>query len=160
MTNFKAMDKVAIDKAITSIKTRGTKLDNDIQKAALSIVLHVNDHHEVSLVNKLIDAMPKGSRVNALREWFMKHGKVVFNEEEQVFEPSRDAAKDFDLALAEHWTSCKPEPKFRPIDLQKEIDKLFARAKKAANSEDAKKHNIPKKTLEALGALATEEEEE
>lgn len=158
MATFKAMNKEQIVSAINSIQKNGKKLDNDIQKAALSIVQHVNQFHEVSLVNRLIEAMPKGSRVNALREWMMKHAKVTFNEAEQVFEPSREEPKNFDLALAEHWTSCKPEPKFRPINLQEEVNKLVKRAMTAANSENASKHNISEDLLEKLLDLAVIEE--
>jgi hemerythrin superfamily protein len=150
------MDVKKITAQISSISGRGKKWDRDVQTCALSIVQHVNEHHEVSLVNLLVDSMPKGSRSNALREWFVKHGKVVFNEEDQIFmQVKTELRKDFQLAIDEQWTECKPEPAFKPLDLQVQIDRLFDRAQKAASSDRKDEHAIPSELLEYLGKVAT-----
>ena len=78
--------KAGIIKAIESIQTRGKKLDADIHRAGVSCLDHLNKHHCVELVNQLIHAMPKGSRINALRSWFEEFGtKLKFDEEKNEF---------------------------------------------------------------------------
>lgn len=65
-----------IDKAIASIKNRGAKLDQDIQIAGLSVLAHVQAHGDVTLADRLYNAMPNGSRRNALASWMLAFGKV------------------------------------------------------------------------------------
>ena len=74
------MTKAQILGNINTIATRGNKLDQLIQDVAVSIVAHVGDHREASLVCKLYNAMPKGSRRLALAHWFVKHGAVKVNQ--------------------------------------------------------------------------------
>ncbi len=139
---------------IQNIAKRGKAWQEDVQKCALNIVRHVNQHHEVSLVNQLIEAIPAGARANALREWFCKHGKVEFNEEDQVFLPSRDKAKPIEAALLEKWYNCKPEPAFKAVDLDAAILQLIKRADKALKDEEnADKHSIDTKKLDKLRLL-------
>lgn len=73
------MTKAQILGNIKTIATRGNKLDQLIQNVAVSIVAHVGDHREASLVCKLYNAMPKGSRRLALAHWFVKYGAVKVN---------------------------------------------------------------------------------
>ncbi len=69
----------AITKAIASIANRGKKLDNDIQLAGLSVLNHIQLHGDVTVANKLFDALPKGARRLALAEWFFAFGKLSAN---------------------------------------------------------------------------------
>lgn len=128
----------AINKAIASIHTRGKRLDNDIQLAALSVINHVEEHRDVTVVNTLIDAMPKGSRVNALREFILQHGKVAYNEETKDFSFNRDAETDLEGAAAIMWTEFKPEAPFVPLDLMGSLTKLLKKADKEAAEKGTK----------------------
>jgi len=75
-----------IDKAIKSIDSRGKKLDIDIHSAACASLNHVTLHGDPTLLNRLINAMPKAARRNALVIWAMKFGKVLLNEDSKTKE--------------------------------------------------------------------------
>lgn len=105
-----------IQAAIKSITSRGKKLDNDIWVAAVSVMAHHEKHGDVTLINELVAGMPKGSRVNALREFIMKHGKVTFDEENQIFLHDKEGNFDLDGAQEKSWTEFKPDPKYVPVD--------------------------------------------
>lgn len=68
--------KAAIDKAIASIANRGKKLDESIQQAGLSVILHVEEHGDTTVADSLLNAMAKGSRKLALVEWMLAFGKL------------------------------------------------------------------------------------
>lgn len=58
-------------KLIVSIKGRGAKLDKDIHQAALSAIDNHAKSGDTSLVNRLLLAMPKSGRANALMAWML-----------------------------------------------------------------------------------------
>lgn len=71
--------KADVEKLITSIKTRGAKLDIDIHSAGCASLNHAALHNDPTLLNRLLLAMPKATRRNALTAWAMKHGNVQLN---------------------------------------------------------------------------------
>lgn len=77
-------DKAGIEKAIASVANRGAKLDADIHLAAVSIMHHFAAHNDITLANRLIDAMPKSGRKNALILWFTTYGKFVVNTDKET----------------------------------------------------------------------------
>lgn len=113
------MDHKAIVLAIASIKTRGAKLDNDIQLTGLSILAHIQQHREVSLFGQLYDAMPKGSRKNALLKWAVAFGAISVNMDKDtckaqpfLFNKERadsEAGSNLQGATDKPWFTFKPE---------------------------------------------------
>ena len=106
----------AIGKAIDSIKSRGKKLDRDIQIAALSAMQHHVEHGVVTLINRLIDAMPSGARVNALREYIETFGGVRYDADTKKMVHMRGKAFQLDDAMKIMWCDFKPEQAYKPID--------------------------------------------
>ncbi len=74
------LNKADCDKAITSIKNRGVKLDQDIHQAACSSIEHLAQHGDVTLCNRLLLAMPKSGRRNALAAWMLNFGRLALND--------------------------------------------------------------------------------
>lgn len=70
-----------IEKVIVSIQGRGKKLDHDMHSAACASLHHVTLHGDPTLLNRLVLAMPKASRRNALLVWAMKFGMVAMNDD-------------------------------------------------------------------------------
>lgn len=113
------MDHKAITLAIASIKSRGAKLDNDIQLTGLSILAHIQKHREVSLFGQLYAAMPQGSRKNALLKWALAFGAITVNmdkksskEQPFLFNKERadsEAGTDLQGATEKPWFLFKPE---------------------------------------------------
>lgn len=155
--------KEAIEAAIKSIAGRGKKLDNDIQRAALSAIHHHHENGDYDLINSLVAAMPKGSRVNALREFIDAYGGVSYNAESKAFEHNkakRDAALyavEIESGEMKHWTEFKPEPEYKPIDFPAQLARLLKQAEERMGTD--KGDNIPadlvKKVRTAIAAEVT-----
>lgn len=114
-------DTKAIKTAIASIKTRGLKLDVDIQAAGLDVLKHAATTGDTTLVDTLVHALPAGSRKLALVEWLLAYGtfgklNVQTKEGKAAAEAGRlfqhDKTRTGDLVGAEMepWTEFKKEP--------------------------------------------------
>lgn len=139
---FKSMDVAACNVAIASIAKRGAKLDADIQTVGLNILNHVAEHREVSLVLKLYNAMPKGSRRNALADWFQRFGQVTVNTDkasakERPFLFAKDKTTDVQGAIATAWYECKPEK-----ELADEFNFAAQLAALLKRAESAREHGV------------------
>tara|TARA_R110002012_G_scaffold111320_5_gene256259 strand:- start:3032 stop:3505 length:474 start_codon:yes stop_codon:yes gene_type:complete len=146
-------NKADIQKLAKSINTRGKKLDNDIWIAAVSAMAHHAEHGDVTIINEVVDALPKGSRVNALRDFITAHGKVGFDGDNQIFTHDKAGSFDLDGALAKSWVEFKPEQPYQPIDAAKLIAALV---KKVQGADASKGDKCTEKQAKAVLALATE----
>jgi hypothetical protein len=142
----------AISKAINSINTRGRKLDNDIQLAGMSVINHVELHGDITLVNRLVDAMPNGSRVNALRSWISAFGKVIYNEETKSFDYNKLGKTDLDGGAEKVWFEFKPEAEFS-FDLAKAFASLLKSAENAGKKAKSDAIKIDPALLTKLQAI-------
>lgn len=70
-----------VNKLIVSIKGRGAKLDTDIHSAAMACLFHADKHGDITLMNRLLLAMPKSGRRNALASWALAFGKFLLNDD-------------------------------------------------------------------------------
>lgn len=154
-----------ITKAIASIATRGKKLDADIQQAGMSILAHVDEHGDTTLADKLLAAMPKGSRKLALVEWMLAFGKVqVLNKKNpkhaariklgQVMMYAKDKTTDLDAAMEKAWYEFKPERAVvDAFDAQAAVKALLARVTGAAGKGiEVKNRAMAIEELKALTA--------
>lgn len=131
-----------INKAIDSIVNRGKKLDDSIQLAGLSILSHIEEHGDVTLLNRLVVVFPKGSRRNAFAEWALAHGKVQLNtgdnKKETPFLYDKSRTTKLEAAEAKAWTEFKPEVDVDQVfDFNKMLAALLSKADKAKNLEGA-----------------------
>jgi hypothetical protein len=67
-----------INKAIESIKRRGSALQADMHKAACSVLLHLGKHEDIRVLRRFLDALPDMTRTNAMRQWFEAFGPVSY----------------------------------------------------------------------------------
>lgn len=118
----------AIDKAIASIQTRGKRLDKDIQIAALSAMQHHAEHGDTMLINRLIAALPVGSRVNALRTYIETFGGVRYCADAKAMVHVKGKVFDIEGAMNVMWNVFKPESAYTSItNPMALIDGLIAR---------------------------------
>lgn len=138
MSKFVIVEGAAqISKAIVSIATRGTKLDHDIHRIGVSVLVHATEHGDTSLCDKLVHAMPKGARKLALVEWMLAFGQVrkldPKTEKEaidagRIFQIERKKDLMMDKAIETPWTEFKKEaPVLTAFDAQDAVHKLMAR---------------------------------
>lgn len=108
-TEIKTLNRAEIDKAIASIQSRGAKLDKDVHVTGVSILAHIEQHREVSLMVKLFNALPKGSRRNALVAWAIQYGQVAVNMDKAT---AKDFPLVFDKSKATRLTEANANPWF------------------------------------------------
>ena len=145
--------KAAIVTAIESIRTRGKKLDNDIWIAAVSVTAHADAHGDVTLANTLVDAMPKGSRVNALLAYLECFGKFSYDDEKKELCFDKSKKTDLEGAQVASWVEFKPEPPYKGLDLNVAILALIKKATDRLDS-DNESDVIEADQLTALAKLA------
>ncbi len=114
--------------AIEDIRSTGKKLDNMIQVAACSVIQHVGKHGDITLVNTLVEAMPNGSRVNALRDFIGTFSKAEYDEATKAFKFNKEKKTDLAGAEAIMWTEFKPEQPYVAFDLQKLLASVLKKA--------------------------------
>ena len=139
--------------AIESIRTTGKKLDQMIQVAACSIIAHVDKHGDITLINTLVDAMPKGSRVNALRDFITNFSKGTYDEATKVFKFDKTKKTDQAGAEAIMWTEFAPEKPYVAFDLSVLLAGLLKKADKAL--KDAP-HEVDAVLLAKLASVLAE----
>lgn len=148
---FKMLDGAkAIDTAIKSINTRGKSLQRDIHIAAVSCMNHADKHGDVTLAQKLVDAVPTLARKNALRDWFIAHGKFSYDATEKSLTFNKKGTTNLEAAIATPFWEFKQEAEYVPFDLQAAILTLVKRADKAMQHGD----KVDKVALAQLAALA------
>ena len=156
-------DAASLTAAINSIAKRGAILDRDIWAAGVSCLMHIEQHSDTTLLNDLVNALPKGARKQAFVEWALAYGKVRLldrdNEADkdkiakgQVFRLDRTKETDQVSAMANAWYDFKPEPDLlTSFDVHKAVAQLVKRVTKASR-EGAELEGIADamKQLEAL----------
>lgn len=73
------LNSAQMDKSIKSIQLRGAKLEAEIHHCAVSALSHFEQHGDITLLNRLIVALPKSARTNALVAWSLHFGNVAQN---------------------------------------------------------------------------------
>lgn len=127
-----------IEKAITSVSNRGKKWQKDVQVVALSALNHSIQHNDPIYINRLVEAMPNGSRNNSLRAWFEMFGNVEYNTESKMFVYSR-ARKDkhnLDGAIDTPWYEATKEAEYKPFNLDTEASRLCNKMIKAVGNKE------------------------
>ena len=107
------MDIKQLNSKIKRIKTNGAALDALIQEAAIGCIEHAAEHGDVRPANQLWDAMPNGSRRNALGMYLVEYGAIRINtgkdKEQSRFKFKKEFETDVTAARAVMWYSFKPE---------------------------------------------------
>ena len=109
-------------KAINSIARTGKTLDDKIQEMAIVCLVQADKHGNVTLGNMLWNAMPQGSRRNALGSFLMQYGKFRINagkdKDTNRFRLNKEGLTNLEAAKKHPWFNFKPEKALeREIDL-------------------------------------------
>ena len=142
---------------ISAIKTAGKKLDKDIQRAACSAIYH-NDSADGSgdpvYINKLIAAMPAGSRINALKEWFEAFGACSWSNEKKQMVHSKKKSTLMDDAVQTSWTTFAPEPVYKGFKLEGQLHGILKKAYAKLDEGVDAKDEISKEMLDKVAEVA------
>ncbi|WP_156164416.1 hypothetical protein [Bradyrhizobium sp. LTSP885] len=105
----------AIEDALMSIHRRGQTLQADIHVAACSVLQHLGQHSDIRIVAKLLNAMPEMGRKNAMRDWFVEYGPVMFDGDQPVF--MQGGKVRLGDAMANPFWKFSPEKPYEAIDV-------------------------------------------
>lgn len=145
-------DAAALNKAIDSIESRGKKLQDDMHVAALSCLQYAEQHGDVTLMQRLIVALPSSTRKNALLAWASDFGKFAVSEDGKSVVYNKHGKTDLATATAKPFWDYVPEQPFKPFDIAAELAKLVKRAEKAAKDE---RNSLPDDQFRAVRELAS-----
>ena len=127
--------KTAIMAGIVAVAASGKKWESDVQVLAMSTMTHSVKHREVSLMNALVEALPKGARTKALVGYFDKFGPATYdvNEDSPTYKKfvfDKDKKADLAKAAETTWSTFKKETPYQPIDVCHLLGLLVARVEK------------------------------
>lgn len=128
-------DASKLNALLDSIKKAGSKLEIDIHTAAVSALDHADLHGDTGFMTRLIDVLPGFARRNALIAWAIAFGKFKPNEKGDNVEFNKFGKTDLSAGEKSPFWEFKPEPAFKPFDLQAELAKLVKRAEASLKDE-------------------------
>lgn len=135
----------AINTAISSIEKRGKALESDIHVCAVSIIAHTEKHGDITLANRLINAIPNLARKNALRDWFQAFGKFSYSQDaKEMTYDKRKSTNETEAAAMPFW-EFKAEAEYKGLDLEQAILSLIERAEKRIVNKDKRDKISPVK---------------
>lgn len=141
------------EQKLVSISKNANKLQQDIHDCAMFALEHLNRHNNMEPTIKLIAALPKGQRVETLKAWFVKFGKVQLNEGKLDYKNKaiEDQQAMLDNAdLKPYWELIKEQQAERQIKAL-ELDDLIFNAARAVFKAEAEGREV--KNEEKLVAL-------
>lgn len=151
----------ALQKNITSIAKRAAKLDQEIHLVAVSCIKHSAQHNDPEMTTKLVEALGKTMRKQALIAWVLNYG--AFKQDEAgklVYDVKRRDAvlADENIAAAEQepFWDFMPEKPYVQFDLDKALAALLNKATKAMEAQEQDSALISPEKLAALRALTGE----
>ena len=152
------MDIKQLNSKIKLIRTNGAKLDALIQDVAIGCIEHAAAHGDVRPANQLWEAMPNGSRRNALGMYLCQYGAIRVNtgkdKEQARFKFKKDFETDAIAARAVMWYSFKPEKDLaEEFNLSGKLQSLLkAYTKALSDGQSIKASPDEVKILESLAA--------
>jgi len=152
-------DQKDLNKAIASIGNRSQKLDADIHQAAVSVVWHSATHNDPDVAKRLLAALGKTMRKQAMLAWLCNYGAFSTNEAGELVYVKERAAQavseaNIEAATAEPFWDFAPEPKYVQFDLEKAIAALLKKAESALAKTEQDSALVQPDKLAALRALA------
>ena len=153
-----------LESAIESIARRGKKLDSDIHQALCSAVWHRLENNDNTLIGRVIDAMPRGSRANAAIKWAEAFGGVTYNgkdNQKRIKFKNSDVNTSLEDAIATPFWELKNvnegEEYSHDLELKAVLAILERRMKKAVEAGD---ELLSKRLEQAKEVLSAPEQDE
>jgi len=150
----------AIHKEIVTFVASVKGQDERIHKIACSALTHASKFGDSTYCTELVQAMPKSSRGESLKTWFVKYGALTWVKEgeEQKFRKNEKGRYDLETAYATPFY-IKPETVAAPFDLEKLLKMLETVEKRAVASRkkgtlnlDVISYNRVKASLDKMAA--------
>jgi len=127
-------DKAELFKKIDAWGARGKKWAEEGHTIAMSALTMFSKHNDIGPVNRVLTAMPKGTKVTGMVSWFLTHGALRQNDgdnaKEQPLVYTKDKVTNLEAAAQDPWYNHKPESATDQVfDLQKALERILVQAK-------------------------------
>ena len=150
-----------IDATTASIANRGVKMQDDIHTCGCAIIRRWHDTSDVSKavkqMNALLVAIPAMGRANAFKAWVEAYATFVWNTDDKCFAYHKARTKisfeDAKAAIHTPFWEFKPEPDYKPMDLDAMIAALIKKAEKRRDDGLTDKDVVPSDKIKALKAI-------
>jgi hypothetical protein len=116
----------------------------------VSCLNHIDKHGDITLLNRLISALPGGWRANALKAWSEEFGKVNWDNTQKAFVYDKAKRTNLEGAIEIAPEDFKPETEYKPMDLAADIAKLIKKAEARLGSDN---DNVPAELFKKLQEL-------
>lgn len=150
-------------KKIENWLTRGTKWVKEGQTLALEALEHLDKTGDIGCANRMVAGMPKGTKRNALAEWFLAFGKLKLNEDkttskDKPFVHAKDKTTNVAEGTKKPWYEFQPEPPIVEVfDAQAVMLAALNNARtKAGKAKEVLNLSVLDKVAELLGLPAAE----
>lgn len=126
--------KADLIKAIDSIAKRSKTLDRDIHVAACSSLSHLSQHGDIGMVNRLYNALGKGTRKSAMSSWLLAYGSLIANDDKATkglapFKFTKEKTTALEAGIKDPWFDHAPDKAPDEIfDLAKAIEGIIKKA--------------------------------
>lgn len=102
ITKENLFSKADMDSAIVKVKTDGEAYMQLVHKTGCSAILHAQDSGDSHYMTKLVNALPKGLRKNAMIDWFMEFTPFDWEGkgENARFVKNKSKSREFNLEAA------------------------------------------------------------
>ena len=145
-----------LDAVIKEIATTGAKLDHKLWVAAVSAMKLHDACGQTGKINAVIEAMPKGARTKAMRDFINAHGSVTYNEKTKLFDHDKYGLFDLEGACEKSWTEFKPEQPYKPVIASKLLKAVMKKVADQRREGDEVSEIEAKLILECGAALGIE----
>lgn len=139
----KALIPVAdLNKRIASIGRASAKLTKEIQVAAVNAIGYSIEHGDITIGQRLYDALGSGLRRQSLVTFFEKHGQFCWSSSEKKFVFFKvDGIKfDYDALMGMPWDEAKKEVVVSSIDVEDMVKKMIKRIESSIEKGVEVKH--------------------
>jgi hypothetical protein len=144
--NIKIMTQAECMRQIPRLGRLAAGLQQRIHVVAVSALAHIRDHRDTTIATRLLDALPRGQRVEALAFWFnhFSSGKLTLKRGDNGWTATLAKAKDcmesdfqVDEASAVSYADLTKEAKAgKPFTVEQLVKKLKAWADEDGTNED------------------------
>lgn len=122
-----------LDKAIAAWGSKGKKWAAEGHHLAMSALTLMSKHDDIGPMNRLLVAMPKGTKVKSMKEWMLAFAKLQQNDgQDASTKPlifNKEGEYDLVTASKTPWFNFSPEVASDPVfDVKKALEAIIKRA--------------------------------
>jgi hypothetical protein len=120
-------------KKIGSIGKAAAKLTRDIQEAAVNAVGYSIIHGDITIGQRLYEALGSGVRRQSLVSFFEKHGQFCWSASDKMFKFYKvEGIKfDYDALMGSPWEEAKKESVISDLDVEDMVKRMIKRIENA-----------------------------